>query len=161
MIRLLRLIATIAVATFAGCATPDAEQWVIDVKPVKQVPGLQVRVSHDVGYWMTLDVTNSSGRMVKLVWDDSSVVGSDGQASRAIRGETRKIATSSNQPSVPIPTGASVKAGFIGERYVGAAAQTRIRPSSGSDPRIRVVLAFDIEGQQRSYFEAEGRFRKI
>lgn len=161
MIRLLKLVATIAVATLAGCATPDAEQWAIDLKPVTQVPGLQVRVFHDVGYWMTVDVTNASGRMARLVWDDSSVVSSDGQASRAIRGETRKIATATNQPSIPIPNGAAVKAGFIAERYVGQASLTRVRPPPGkSDPRIRVVLAFDIEGQ-RSYFEAEGRFRKI
>ena len=161
MIWVLRLIATIAVAIFAGCATPDAEQWAIDMTPVRPVPGLQVRVSHDVGYWLTVDVANASGRMARLVWDDSSIVSSDGQASRAIRGETRKIATATNQPSIPIPSGASVKAGFISERYVGQAALTRIRPPPGkSDPRIRVVLAFDIDGQ-RSYFEAEGRFRKI
>lgn len=64
----------------------------------------------------TLAIRNTSATTIMIVWDESSLVASNSEASRLVRGETRMIDAAKAQPPTPVPPGAIVRESVFAEK---------------------------------------------
>jgi len=99
----------------------------------------------DVYPFYEVTVINDSNSPVRLLWDDSTYVGPEGQASRLIRGQTRKIHSGLAQPASVVPTHAMLRETFIPEAYTDLF--VGIKPDPNRNARINLV--FEVEGQKK------------
>lgn len=114
----------------------------------RNVDGLRVVLAPSYGTFYAVTVSNDTGGVVKLIWDDSAYVYTSGRSCRLIRGETRKIHTGLAQPASPIPPGASMTELFIPEGMTDNAGAWGVYPENPNRP-AQVHLTFEVAGDRK------------
>jgi hypothetical protein len=147
----------------AACATSTRHE---SVSAAHGVDGLEVtaRPSGNVGY--TICVTNRTRETVKLLWDESSYVASDGRSlGRLIRGQTRQMDTAKAQPPSPIAPGATFEEWCVPEGHVeyvgvhyGVFGGWAVPKVANPHASARLLLSFEMEDGRRDRWEGSVRF---
>ncbi|QOI99101.1 MAG: hypothetical protein HRU70_00790 [Phycisphaeraceae bacterium] len=149
--RTLMAVAGCVAGGLVGCAavvvSPGCVSYQTTVTPVKTVPGLDVVVTDAGGQFWQVAVTNQTGEIVNLVWDESLYVATNGESDRIIRGKTRRIHAGQAQPVSPIAPGASLREVFVRESSVDHAGLGGGAPADPSR-NARVLLVFETGGKK-------------
>ncbi|NVB82444.1 MAG: hypothetical protein HOV81_28955 [Kofleriaceae bacterium] len=98
----------LVIAGIVGCSS----------KPSDPLGQIEVKLeSSGEGMW-NITVANHHAAAVKILWDESSYVGTDGKSrGRLVRGETRRIDVGKPQPPTPVAPNATIEESVIPESY--------------------------------------------
>jgi len=135
-------------STLAGCVSIGYDQ---KISEVKSVPNITVQINYVGGIFWQADIKNNSATPVKLIWDESAYVNSEGYSSRLIRGKTRKLHTAQAQPTSPIPPGALLSNWFTAERFAEFSNFTGTLSPDDPSGTGRFYLSFEIEGNRYTW----------
>lgn len=124
---------------------PQYIQRIVESSPV---PGLVVGVEHLETVFWGVGVRNDTGEAVRLIWDESAYVSSDGTSSRLIRANTRVIDAGQAQPATPVPPGARISEAFTAEQWVEYARYAVTPQPADPNATARMYLVFDVKGQR-------------
>jgi len=163
---LLKIFLTLIFLALAGCAdlkhrastsTPTSketkptaveyDQLITVLKPIDNIP---ISVIFESGVRYRVHVKNTSGSLVKLVWDDSAYVSTSGQSIRLIRlyGSEFPENLHAQQPSSPIAPHSELQAVFSGDRWIELAKEGGIPKPKDVFRKGRIYLMFDIKGKR-------------
>lgn len=101
----------------------------------------------------------------KIIWDETSLVDTDGQSHRVIHGETKLIASGQSQPPTSVPRGAAINDGVTYADGIDNYGGTWVLPeivkcsSIGAlcnkkqyfGKSVTLSLAVDVEGKRHEY----------
>ena len=125
-----------------------AAQTISAVTPIK---GVEVKVDYQDGVFYRVKVHNTRPSEIKLRWDESTYVSTDGRAVRILRVDNRsnlpEYATA-RQPSTPIASGAEFASEFTGEEWLSCARRNCSPTPKDRLAHAQIYLTFEIKGKQ-------------
>jgi len=147
------------VVIMAGCESFVSYQQIIN--PVTLLDNIEVNVEHSSGALYELKVHNNSDKQIQLLWDESTYVSTKGNASRLIRGQTRRIHSGQSQPAAPIPPKASLNEFFVPESFASTDYPVWVNPQPGnpSNP-ANIYFMFQI-GDEKVTWHGQVKFVKL
>lgn len=129
LVRLVLVVASVAAAL--ASASPPAQRTLVKppvqvkpflrehvVKPEVTLDGIEIAAVPTGATGWTIRVRNNSDEAISILWDESSFVGSSGEATRMLRGNVRRIDTAKSQPNSPVPTNARATTTVYLERFI-------------------------------------------
>ena len=144
------LAVIVATACLTGCGV-QMGRGIDSIAQSRPVQGLAVSVEPSGNVFWTVAVQNNSGSAAQLVWDESVYVNTDGQATRLIRGNTRKLFSGQSQPNTPIPSGAAITEMCVPEAHVELAGSVWTPKAGNPVNDARIVLTFRIGARTETW----------
>ncbi|MBT4839044.1 MAG: hypothetical protein HON94_17030 [Methylococcales bacterium] len=151
---LLKIIALIFVTNMlVSCGGSQYRQQISTYKSVQNV---KIDIEKQSGIYWKLMLANNTEGYVKILWDDSAYVMTDGTSSRLIRGKGRSKDVS--QSSSPVPSEASFSDLFTAEALIEKS--SRLSPKAAdAEKNAKLYLALDVNGRSQIW-EAKVFFHK-
>jgi len=123
------------------------------VKPVREVPGLDVSVAPSGNVGWQVNVRNTGSSSTKLVWDESTYVSTSGKTlGRLLRGQTKKIHSDRAQPPTPIPPGSTLSEWCVPEDHADVVGWGNPKVDN-PEAAGRLILVFEFDGGQKKRWE--------
>jgi hypothetical protein len=127
---------------------PERVELAWEMRETKPIAGVHV-IASPIAAWRlwVVQVENRTGDTITVDWDRSAFVMPDGESSRVIRGETRRIDIGRPQPKATIIAGAHIEEELIPEVFVDALEALASEPMTAEPPDglrgARLVLAIE------------------
>lgn len=133
-----------------GCGIKFHQQ----ISTTKSVENIRIKVSEAKGIYWDLSLINNNKGYVKILWDESAYVDTQGISSRLIREDNHKRLDQAQPPS-PVPSGSTFSTKFTSEALLK---KGKIKPAH-FDKTAKLYMALEVNGR-RFNWEAKIYFHK-
>lgn len=160
MIRIVAVACLIA-ASVSACATkvevrreaprrPIRIEWSQRITERAPCEGIRIGAAYaGRGLWR-LRAINDGEVLVRVLWDESAYITAEGDSSRLIRADSRRLDVVKTQPASPVPPGARLEKSFTAETFAdvaGVELADRLQHTAGEGARL--YLSVDVGGERR------------
>lgn len=156
------LLTVLIALLVTGCATPKSQsaQSIKTITPIKQV---DVQIMYEGGVFYKLKVNNALPYNIRLLWDESTYVTTDGKAVRILGIDNRLFLPEhapAQQRAASIAAGDTFSSTFTGEEWLECARRNCAPKPRDSTSTAKIILAFEIKGK-RSRWLSEVTFHPV